>query len=837
MKHTLKYSALAIALALSCHSEAANVSGIVTDKSGKPIEGAVITVRGTTVTATTDSAGRYRLDNLPDGHVHLHVVSSKHIHGDLELEDATGERSANFSLQNTAMENIVVTANSLETTVLESVTPVSVLAGEELRKRQMPTLGETLKTTPGIHSTYFASVAGNPVIRGNDGPRVKITQNNLDVSDASRVGADHNVGTDASTAIQIEVLRGPATLQYGSGAIGGVVNVVDNRIPKYVPDGLEGEAELRHETATNERFGKVDLNVGDGNWAFHVDAFTRETDDVEIPGFAEREPEEDEEEGTIENSSIDAENVTVGLSYVGDKGYFGASMQILDNMYGVPGHSHHHHEDEEEHDEDEHDEEEHGEEEEEIVMLDVDNRRYQVAGELYRPFEGINNIKIAAGYTDYQHVEFEGDTTGTRFANETSELRLSADHESLGGWHGTVGLHLSNSDFEAIGDEAFTPANETQMVGLYIVEEKQFGDVLVQLGGRIERNELSADSFDVPLAHEEEHDEDHDDDHDEEHEDEHEHEEELTAVSFPDLSYTSMSLSAGFNWQYTDGYSFAANLSHSQRAPTQAELFSAGEHVATSTFDLGAFFTLNDEGEIELSGSDIDEEVANNIDLTWRKFSGDWGFTITLFYNQVDNYLYQADTGFTFEDEHGHEDEHHDDHDEDHEDEHEDDHDDEHGDEHDHEEEEALPILNFRQEDATLYGFEAEMQYQINDIFRIKAFGDYIRAEVDSGDLPRIPPLRFGGELAFEYEGWAGDIGAIWYDDQTNVAEFESETEGYTLLEAGVTYTVTTQNVDWLFFARGTNLTDEEARVHSSFLVDDAPLPGRGFTMGVRANF
>ncbi len=755
------------ALALSCQAHAAKVTGVIKDTNGKAVEGAVVTVKGSNARSVTDENGRYQLDNVGDGHLHMHVVSSRHIHGDKEFDDFSGDRTVDFVLKASSIENIVITANSLQSSVLESVTPVNVLAGDELRKRQAPTLGETLKSTPGINSSYFGPVASSPIIRGNDGPRVKITQNSLDVSDASRVGVDHNVGVDAGTATQIEVLRGPATLQYGSGAIGGVVNVVDNRIPRTLTDGIEGEAELRHETASDEKFSKIDLNASAGKVAFHIDAFNRETNDVEIPGFAESEPDEGEEPGTLESSSINATSVTAGLSYIGDRGYIGFSVQQLDNLYGIPGH----------HEEEEGEEEE--EEEEEGVNLDVDSTRYQLAGELLRPFEGINNIKLAVGYTDYEHVELEGDEIGTLFANETTELRLSAEHESIGGWHGTFGLNASTVNFLAVGDEAFTPPSDTETFALYLVEEKRVGDVTWKVGGRIERNELSADPFGVPLAGFEE----------------------AVTIDLPDLDFTSVSLSGGFNWEYKEGYSFAINLSRSERAPTQQELFSAGEHVATQTFDLGAFFTTDANGDIILSGAGIEEEVANNIDVTLRKFSGNWGYTFTAFYNQVDDYLFQADSGFLFEDD------------------------------------EDLPIQNFRQEDADLFGFEAQVSYQINEIFSFTAFSDFIRADVDSGDLPRIPPLRIGGELAFVYQGWDGDIGVTWYDDQDRVAEFETETDGYTLLEAGLNYTWETQSTDWIFFARGTNLTDEEARVHTSFLVDLAPLPGRGFTMGVRAQF
>ncbi|MFC3096106.1 TonB-dependent receptor [Alteromonas sediminis] len=833
MKRTLKLSAVATAIALSGIAHAATLSGVVTDISGNPIEGAAVSVHGSAKKALTDNKGRYVIENIQDGHVHVRVHSPRYVRGSQEFDNASGDLTANFVLQPSAIENIIVTANAFDTSVLESVTPVSVLTGDELRKRQATTIGETLKATPGVHNSYFGPVAGNPVIRGNDGPRVKITQNSLDVSDASRVGADHNIGAESANAVQIEVLRGPATLLYGSGAIGGVVNVVDNRVPSDLVDGTEGSAELRHETATGEEFAAINLNTSAGRIGFHFDAFDRTTDDTEIPGFADVDPEEDAMPGVLESSAADTQNITAGISYIGDSGYIGFSVQQLDNLYGIPGgHSHHHGQEHDEHEEDQDEEHDHDEEGEEIVQLDVDNRRYQVEGLWYSPFHNIDNVKLSYGYSDYKHVELEEGVVGTQFANETSELRLTAEHHTINGWHGVMGLHLSQSDFEAVGEEAFYPSSETDMFAVFIIEEKSFDNVTVQLGARYEKNTLSASPFDVPLGHQDGHDDHHDDeDHEEHHDDDH-HDEGLTEIVFPELDYQSLSLSAGANWEYAKGYSLAVNLSRSERAPTEEELFSAGTHLATQTFDLGLSFITNEEGEIETRGGKAEEEVATNIDLTWRKFSGDWGFTVTAFYNQVDDYLYQVDTGFTFGGEHEeHDDDHHDEHGDDN-------HDDGHEDEHGHEgEEEGLPILNFRQSDADLYGFEAEIHYQLSDIWNLQMFADYIRADTDNGDLARIPPLRVGGEVAFSYQGWNGDFGVTWYDDQTNTAEFETATKGYTLIEAGVDYSWYTQNVNWLFFLRGTNLTDKEARVHTSFLADRAPLPGRGFTLGVKATF
>lgn len=834
----LSLISLALSSALSVYANAATITGKVTDTDGNPIADAVINIEGTRLETRTAADGSYQLNNVDPEHVHFHVYSIDHVHGDKDAGKIPDNYEANFVLERSSIENIQVTANLLRTSVLESVTPVTVLSAETLRKKQAPTLGETLSSTAGVHGSYFGPVASSPIIRGTDGPRVKIVQNTLDVSDASRAGADHNIATDVSTATQVEILRGPATLQYGSGAIGGVVNVVDNRIPKSVPESTTGEAEVRFETVNEERFGKFDITGGSGNIAWHLDIFDRDTENYTIPGFAETEPHEEDEPGTLENSSINTQNITAGLSFIGDEGYFGFAVQSLENFYGVPGHAHGEEEDDHDHEE----EGGFGEEEEEVVNLDVDMDRYQVAGELYSPFEGISSIQFSGAYTDYEHTEFENGSTGTIFTNETTEGRLSFFHEDFGGWHGVFGLHLSDVDFAAVGEEAFTAPNNTNSYALFLVEEKKFDDITLQFGARVERTELEADPFEVEFEifeehhdeddHDEDHeDEDHDDEHEDDHDDDHDDEHDHAAVEFnlPEYSFTSVSASLGAKWEYQPGYSLSLSLARSERAPSHQELFSAGNHIATSTYDLGLVFDIDDE-ELVQSANDINEEISTNIDLTWRKFSGDWSFSVSAFYNQIDDYIYQTDTGLVAvaaEHDHGEEEEGHE------EDGHEEDgHEDEHG-----EEEAGFGIFRYLQDDADIYGIEFDTQYRFNENIKLSVFGDYIRAEVDSDNLPRIPPMRLGSELSFEGNNWYGDLEVIWYDDQDDVSQFETETEGYTLVNMSMNYVHQTDSLDWTFFTRLTNITDEEARVHTSFLKDRAPLPGRSLTLGVRATF
>ena len=603
------------------------------------------------------------------------------------------------------------------------------------------------------------------------------------------------------------MLRGPATLQYGSGAIGGVVNVVDKRIPQYQIDGVEGEAETSYSTVNNGSYTRADVTGGSGNIAWHVDGFYRDTDNADIPGFASIDPDEDEPNGVLESSAMETRNVVAGLSYVAEEGYFGFAVEQLDNKYGVPGHSHAHGEEEhegEDHDLEEHDHEEHAEE---GVLLDVDMTRYQAAGEWHSPFEGITNLKFAAAYTDYEHAEIEDGEPGTVFTNESSDIRLSAYHEEVNGWHGVFGLQFNHSDYNAVGEEAFTPANTTSSYALYLIEQKKVGNVTFELGGRLERTTLDADASEVELdvLH-----------------DEHEGEEHAVAFNFPDYDFTSLSLSAGANWEYQEGHSVAVTLSRSERAPSQQELFSAGQHLATQSYEVGLVFDMDEEGHIEETLKGVKEEVSTNLDITFRKFTGSWGYSASFFYNQADDYIFQTSTGLIALSEH----EEHDEHEEDVLD----------GEEA-HSDEEGLPVYYFQQANADIWGFEAETYVDLTNTLRLTVFGDYIRAEIEDDNLPRTPPMRFGSELSYVSDGLSADVGFTWYDDQNDVASFETATDGYTLVNASVQYEFATQGVDWVLFARGDNLTDEEARVHTSFLKDQAPLPGRNFTLGVRALF
>jgi iron complex outermembrane receptor protein len=711
------------------------------------------------------------------------------------------------------IEKLIITASPLGRSVLQSSTPVSILSGDELEKNQSATLGETLKSVPGVNSTYFGPVASSPIIRGLDGPRVKVVQNGMDSSDASRVGPDHIATTEVSTATQIEVLRGPSTLLYGSGAIGGVVNVVDNRLPKNRQDGLSGRVSALHDTVSNERTVSTDLNGGQDNFAWHLDAFSRKSDDYDIPEFT---LEDGDIVDTLENSDIDSQGFTLGAGWIGDDVTLSLAYGRLETDYGIPGHAHDEHEGEGHDEEEGHEEGEHDEEmeEESAVFARMKQDRFQSVIDWKNLSGWFTEAHWHNAYTEYQHSEIEEGAVGTTFKNDSLESRLWAKHAAVNGWQGVVGLHHKNSDFSAVGEEAFTPSTESISNALFVLEEKTIGDFLWQLGARIEH--VSHDPDNTFFTNSE------------------------VDADFDDVSYTANSLSAGFVYQVDDNQSFAVNYAHSERAPSSAEIFSNGIHISTSTYEVGAGFDLviddTDPDDLEFtllqSNREIKKEISNNLDLTYRVQTEYLHANFSVFYNQIDNYLFQQNTGLEFHEHEedfasegleadGHEEEGH---------------------EEGGHEEEGLPIYVFNQQDAELYGFEADVDWHLNDNLRISAFTDFTRAKLTRSNdgntnLPRIPPMRFGTEFHWEQGNWHAELGATHYSKQDKIADFETQTTGYTLISAAFNYYLSLNDTDLTIYLKANNLTNELARVHSSFLKDDAPLPARSFVLGAKFSF
>jgi iron complex outermembrane receptor protein len=712
---------LFVSLSLAAQSPSGAILGKVTDAAGNPQAKATVTLVEQRRSVTTGDDGSFRFDGVSDGHYHLRVQSR-------ELGSAIAEANVESGTPVTIdipvdpgvhAEAIVVTAGPARR-ASEVFQPVAVLDGEELIEHREATLGETLNEQPGVSSTYFGPGASRPVIRGLGGDRIRILQDGVGASDASNVSPDHAVSLDPGAARQIEVVRGPATLLYGSNAVGGVVNVLDGRIPDRVPDSaVTGTIDLNAGSVADERGGAVDLDGGSGALAWHLGYGKRETDDYEIP--------EGGENGVQPNTALESENKTGGLSLVGKRGYLGVSWNEFDTNYGNAA--------------------------EEEVTIDLQQKRFDLKGQL--DMDGLfRSIHFKVGKTDYEHTEVEGVEVGTKFLNDATEGRLEATHRPLGGWTGTMGLQYSTSDFEAIGEEAFVPPTTTDAIAAFFFEERSWGPWSLQAGGRFESQDLEA------------------------------HEEGL-----PSRSFDGFSGSLGTIYRPNEAWSVALSLASAVRIPTQYELYANGPHVGTGTFEIGDV--------------NLDEEKSLGVDLSIRKIAGKFRGELTFFNNEFNGYIYDSPTG---------------------------------------ELEDDLPVFVFVQEDARFRGVELDTHTEVlhagENHLELEAGADYVRATLDAGgDLPRISPMRIWGGLRYIHGPFSASAEARHTDDQNDVAENETPTEGYTMFNATLGYRFYLGSTAHDILVRGNNLTDELARNHVSTLKDVAPLPGRDISVSYRLTF
>jgi len=680
------------------------------------------------------------------------------------------------------IEEIIVKSKPLERTVEQLAQPVTIVAGDALIQKQAASLGETLASEPGVSSSYFGPIASRPVIRGQFGERIRILANGLDALDASALSEDHAVSLDSILADRVEIVKGPATLLYGSGAAGGIVNVVDSRIRETpLEPGLSGAASLGTDSATGmgALAARIDAALDNGI-VLHADGFRRTTEDIEIPGFAEsarlraleeaegEEEEEGEEEafGVVENTDSEVYGGAVGATIIGDRSYVGFSVSRYDSQYGVPGT--HGHEHEHEHGEEEGMEEE--EEEEEIIRIDLAQTRYDLKGGL--EFDGfINGLQFDIVRNDYRHVELEGEETGTVFDTLGTDARLEITHAPTGGFEGAFGLQYKEIDFAAIGEEAFVPPSDTTQTSLFAFEEYRLSNTwTLQGSARIERQEIV-----TPVA--------------------------------PDYDETAFGVSLGAIWAFADTMSVAANVSLTERHPNSTELYASGPHLAVQRFECGTYFPVGPDGECAaepIAGGELDKEQSINVDLTLRGNTERVEWTVTGFVNNVDDYILLSPTGVENE-------------------------------------AEELPVFAFSQADVELYGFEAEALVDLIDNdsghLHTRLFADYVFGEeADTGAyLPQLPPLRYGIGLHYERGGLSAAVDATYHSEQEKTAANELPTDSFTMLNAELSYRLTGQDV--LVFMRGTNLGDEDARRHTSPLKDTVPLPGRSLQLGLRLDF
>lgn len=644
----------------------------------------------------------------------------------------------------------------------EAYSSVTVATGRDILAERGATLTDTLQHRPGITGSTFAAGSNRPIIRGLDNTRIRIQENGIGAHDVSTVSEDHAVPFDPFAADRVEVVRGPATLRYGSQAIGGVVSVENERIPTFMPSGgFSGEIKGGLSSVDDGGDGAFKAKAGSAGIVVHADGFKRNAGNYATP------------QGEQANSFAEAEGFSFGTSYVWKDGFIGVAFSRYDSLYGIPG----------------------GEAAERGVKIDLTQDRITTRGEWRVRDYGIEAIRFWFGSSDYKHDEIGAEedppfevVIGSTFPNDEQEARGEIQHlpvgTSLGVLRGALGLQWGNRDLSAAGEggELLAP-NATDTIAGFIFEELEVTEGLrFQAAARIEQAEVDGTAGIFPADFV------------------------FGAINGIDEGedarsrrFTPFSASLGTLIDLPLGVVARLNGQYVERAPDAAELFSKGVHEATETFEIG--------------DPDLREEKAKTVELGFARASGPLRFDTSLYYTKFDGFIFKQLTGNTCSEDEGcapaavmTADER------------------------------PLDQVVFTQRDATFYGLELAVQYDVAPIWRgvwgIEGQYDFVNAEFDGGEnVPRIPPHRLGGGFYYRDDALFLRAGLLHAFDQDQIGAGETPTDGYALLSAEGSFTIKLDAADdiareFTIGVKGENLADDEVRNHVSFKKDDVLLPG-----------
>jgi iron complex outermembrane recepter protein len=677
-----------------------------------------------------------------------------------------------------------VTGNPLGVGSDQMVVPISILNGRELSLKRENTLAETLNSIPGVSNSSFGPSVGRPMIRGMDSDRIKILQNSVNNLDASNLSFDHGVSIDPLIIEQIDVIRGPATLLYGGGAVGGVVNAIDHRIPKEKLQGITGRGEVRYGGANLEQSNAAVVDVGTGNFVMHFDAYSRDSKNLRIPGNAISNRLESTQvwnpEGGIAddtsgdhpvypgapgayqtnhgrkkllNSQSETRGGAVGASMIFDRGYAGVSYAKHQTKYGSvkePG-----------------------------ILLDMDTDRIDFASEIRDLGSFFERAKFKAAYTDYRHHEMDAVEIHTTFKNRGIDGTFELAHVPLLGLKGVIGTQFDSGKFDAIGHEAFIPNSKTNSQSVYVYEELPLNQHKMTFGLRHGKHEVESKGGGEIDEHND--------------------------PKFGDPSkkkFNTNNAAIGGLYKLNEQWSLTGNLSHNERAPSYFELFANGVHTATGVFE---------EGQ-----SNLKKEKSNGLDGQIRWKSAQDSLTVGAYFNKFSNFIGLLSTGSTDlahnEDETA---------------------------------EITYKKSTFSGIKAEFKGVELEGKTMLTDYVQFNVRGDYVDAKdkTNGGYVPRISPLKLGAGLKYEFDRFGARLDVLHAFKQDRVASNynyqggkELMTDAYTNVSMMATYKLPTQ-LNLEAFTRANNLLDQEIREHTSFLKDIAPMGGRSIMFGLRGEF
>lgn len=675
-------------------------------------------------------------------------------------------------------EDEIVVTGLLQQSEKDVLSGTTILSGEELARDMRPSIGETLSKQPGVSATSFGPSASRPILRGFQGERVRVLTDGIGSIDVSNTSVDHAVVIDPLLAERVEIVRGPSALLYGSSAIGGVVNVIDSRIPRSVPEnGYRVNAIAGYGSAANERSvaGAGDVAVGD-KIVLHADGSYLKSDDLDIGGYvlsrqaraaaltAAAGPTTPDDpdfaetaalRGTLPNTAARTWTAGAGASLITDTGSLGISYSHYDSLYGVPIRY----------------ATESGQEQE-GPRISILQNRLDLRGEVETGGGFLDKIRVRAGYANYRHFELEEDgAVGTAFYNKGIESRLELIQAKRGGWSGATGVQYFNRDFNVEGEEAFLPMNRTSQIGVFTLQQFELGKLRAEGGLRYESSNLEA----APLA------------------------DDLRFFSGK-RHFDAFSGSAGLSYELDDGVRIGVNGSRTERAPSAEELFARGGHAGTQSWELGS--------------PDFKLEKSWGLEGTLHVHQDRFSLDASAYYNWFSNYISEnqvdqaicetaaAPSGRDAD----------------------------------------LPCFQFQQADARYYGFEVDASFRLAQIgdyaVNLDAVGDYVRADiVDGAPVPRIPPARVLGGLEVQSDRLSARAEVEHAFEQDRIAPFETLTSDYTLVNASIGFKPIPGNSRISLLLSANNIFDVEARRHSSFLKDFAPLAGRDLRASVRVGF
>ena len=704
----------------------------------------------------------------------------------------------NKLLAQDVIEEIIVTSSLIEQNLDQIHNPIHVIGSDELASMASQSLGESLDDLLGVGTSDYGAAVGHPIIRGLGGTRVKVMRNGRVNRDVSGLGADHPVEIDFNNIQQIEVVRGPSSLFYANGTSGGIINIVDNTIAR--KDFTESDLTVGYEvqSVNNGNIGELSYENNFGGLNFSLGYRDTDFENFEIPygAIIHEEHEEEEEEGHHEeeehheenpkflpNSDSGTESYKFGVSKTGDWGYLGVSATGLETLYGIPFHG-------EEHEE----EEGHEEHEEERIFANTDSDSFNLEGSYnIRNNWLLDSVDYYGAVTEYSlkeqhaeeaHHEEEEEEEGDHHDHEEGPTEFKNDASEFGAVINFVSdqysqkmmLNAIQEDVSIIGHEAFMKPSDNRefSFGYYLSKDTGLFDWHFAL-----RHDRISRKGSVAHHEEEEEEEDH-------HEHEEEHEEEVDKFK---KEFNTDSLALTLTRDLNDYLEMSLDLASVERAPSAIELYMNGPHLATGRYE---------EGDTNLQ-----IERSRNIDFTLAYQQNAFFGSMTIFQNNIDNFIYLADTNKT---------------------------------------EKKMPLAQYMQKDAQLSGVElqfgAAFPFYDGDL-ELSIARDSVSGEFNDGTyIPRMMPARNIFSVNYKRNTLEFDMSLKDVEKQDEFSSKETMTKGYQMLDMRLTQKLVTDSgrvVQASIF--GKNMLDEVARNHTSWVKNEVPLPGKNVGINFRVTF